>query len=94
MYMSSIVAVIIVFVAIAILSSSFLCGVILWDMKNRIELSKKLIKAQDDMNAFADVNNDNVNRMAQAITELQDKVQAHELRINGGVSRISPTVRQ
>ena len=90
----TILAVISLFVCLALVAASFLAGVVFYDFKARAEIVKKLDEAYTAMEQFAQVNNENVSKMGTVITELQEKVQAHDIRLAGGVVKSGPFARQ
>jgi len=84
----------VVFVAFALILSCILLGVVLVAASHHRALGKRLEDAYTSMETFAKVNNDNVQAMSQAITDLQEKVQAHDIRLAGGVVKAGPFQRQ
>lgn len=89
-----ILTVLVVFVAISVVASSFLAGLLVKIVAEHRGAQNKLEEAHAAMETFANVNNDNVTRMGQVLTDLQEKVQAHELKLHGGITRPTPIVRQ
>lgn len=83
-----------IFVCFALVAASVLAGVVIYDFKARADIVKKLDDAYVAMEQFAHVNNENVTKMGTVITDLQEKVQAHEIRLAGGALRPTPIVRQ
>ena len=89
-----ILSVLVVFVAFSVVSSSFLAGLLLRIVHENRSARQKLDDAHSAMETFASVNNENVTRMGQVLTDLQEKVQSHEIKLHGGINRPTPLVRQ
>jgi len=90
----TILAVLVVFVAFSLVSSSFLAGLLIRIVHENRSSQQKLDDAHSAMETFASVNNENVTRMGQVLTDLQEKVQSHEIKLHGGINRPTPIVRQ
>ena len=82
------------FVALALVLACFLLGVVVVGVSHHKAMGKKLEDAYTSMETFAQVNNENVTRMSQAITDLQERVQSHDIRLSGGVVKPGPFARQ
>ena len=89
-----ILSVLVVFVAFSVVSSSFLAGLLIRIVHENRSAQQKLDDAHSAMETFASVNNENVTRMGQVLTDLQEKVQSHEIKLHGGINRPTPIVRQ
>lgn len=82
-----------IFVVFSLISCCFLSGIVCWDLVERRKVGILLADARVEMNAIALASNENSQALSLAIGELQERVQSHELRLSGGISK-SAVIRQ
>jgi len=88
-----IVSVLTIFVCFSIICCCFLAGVVCWDLTERKQLAIRFVDAHDEMIQLADsmIAKDQAN--SSVINDLHQRVQSHELRLSGGITK-SATIRQ
>jgi len=88
-----IVSVLTIFVCFSIICCCFLAGIVCWDLNERKHLAVALSDARDAMVELADSLNVKDQANSQVIADLQERVQSHDLRLSGGITK-SATIRQ